>query len=36
MFFAPVVRTRATVPSHRSFDRSFELRTKRVGGGCSL
>ena len=24
MFFAPVVRTRATVPSHRSFDRSFE------------
>ena len=24
MFFAPVVRTRATVPSTRSFDRSFE------------
>ncbi|HSH90119.1 MAG TPA: Hsp20/alpha crystallin family protein [Ramlibacter sp.] len=24
MFFAPVVRTRATVPSYRSFDRSFE------------
>jgi len=24
MFFAPVVRTRATVPAHRSFDRSFE------------
>ena len=24
MFFAPVVRTRATAPSHRSFDRSFE------------
>ena len=24
MFFAPVVRTRAAVPSFRSFDRSFE------------
>src|SRR6478672_3144338 len=24
MFFAPVVRTRATAPAHRSFDRSFE------------
>ncbi|CAA9442973.1 MAG: hypothetical protein AVDCRST_MAG51-3417, partial [uncultured Ramlibacter sp.] len=24
MFFAPVVRTRAGVPAHRSFDRSFE------------
>lgn len=24
MFFAPVARSRATVPSHRSFDRSFE------------
>jgi len=24
MFFAPVVRTRATAPTHRSFDRSFE------------
>ncbi|MBG9386487.1 Hsp20/alpha crystallin family protein [Caenimonas aquaedulcis] len=24
MFFAPVVRTRAYTPSHRSFDRSFE------------
>jgi HSP20 family molecular chaperone IbpA len=24
MFFAPVVRTRAYVPTHRSFDRSFE------------
>ena len=24
MFFAPVVRTRAAVPAHRSFDRSFE------------
>ena len=24
MFFAPVVRTRATVPAYRSFDRSFE------------
>jgi HSP20 family protein len=24
MFFAPVVRTRATVPYTRSFDRSFE------------
>ena len=24
MFFAPVVRTRASLPSHRSFDRSFE------------
>ena len=24
MFFAPVVRTRAMSPAHRSFDRSFE------------
>ena len=24
MFFAPVVRTRATAPAYRSFDRSFE------------
>lgn len=24
MFFAPVVRTRATAPAFRSFDRSFE------------
>jgi HSP20 family protein len=24
MFFAPVVRTRATAPSFRSFDRNFE------------
>jgi HSP20 family protein len=24
VFFAPVLRTRATVPSHRSFDQSFE------------
>ncbi|AEG93754.1 Hsp20/alpha crystallin family protein [Ramlibacter tataouinensis] len=24
MFFAPVVRTRAVAPAHRSFDRSFE------------
>ncbi|HSV46027.1 MAG TPA: Hsp20 family protein [Ramlibacter sp.] len=24
MFFAPVVRTRAVSPAHRSFDRSFE------------
>jgi len=24
MFFAPVVRTRATLPTYRSFDRSFE------------
>jgi HSP20 family protein len=24
MFFAPVVRSRATSPAHRSFDRSFE------------
>ena len=24
MFFAPVVRTRATAPSYRTFDRSFE------------
>lgn len=24
MFFAPVLRTRAVVPAHRSFDRSFE------------
>ena len=24
MFFAPVVRTRASVPAFRSFDRSFE------------
>jgi len=24
MFFAPVVRTRAAIPAHRSFDRSFE------------
>lgn len=24
MFFAPVVRTRANAPAHRSFDRSFE------------
>jgi HSP20 family protein len=24
MFFAPVVRTRAHSPAHRSFDRSFE------------
>jgi HSP20 family protein len=24
MFFAPVLRTRAVCPAHRSFDRSFE------------
>ena len=24
MFFAPVLRTRAAAPAHRSFDRSFE------------
>ena len=24
MFFAPALRTRATAPAHRSFDRSFE------------
>jgi len=24
VFFAPVLRTRATAPSHRSFDQSFE------------
>src|SRR5437870_2371170 len=24
MFFAPVVRTRATAPAHRSYDRNFE------------
>lgn len=31
MFFAPVVRTRATLPSYRSFDRSFERFFSSLG-----
>jgi HSP20 family molecular chaperone IbpA len=31
MFFAPVLRTRATAPSYRSFDRSFERFFSSLG-----
>ena len=31
MFFAPVLRTRTTAPSYRSFDRSFERFFNTLG-----
>ena len=36
MFFAPVVRTRATAPAYRSFDRSFERFVNDAFFGSNL
>lgn len=36
MFFAPVVRTRATAPTQRSFDRSFERFVNDAFSGNGL